>query len=262
MKNLFKSLFIVFFASHFIVAEHSPYKEEEATNDLYHKKLTYFALGFKNWKVKSIFDDQTEQELEVHRLIIGSKATKPIFKPATHTGYFGLFYLMQPINDVQTLLKRQSFIKELVNDQQLCIRLEKLLEVAAQHEQELLSYWNPNESLTQRAESLYFSQPKTFFWLFDLPQFTKILNNFALCLEGSIVKEIGKRASILCGLLGAKVIFDDIVGSLVEQRKSSLTRGIKNELSDFVYKHNPFAYNQRLDEIYLAPNEQKSAGRT
>lgn len=94
--------------------------------------------------------------------------------------------LVQPIDDVGVLHKRQQILKELIDNPELLERLDTLLKNLAEHENILMSFWSQDQ-LYQAARHCYFT----------IPYFKRLnnsLNRNTLALSGKVLFEHGKRS--------------------------------------------------------------------
>ncbi|RTL06872.1 hypothetical protein EKK58_04125 [Candidatus Dependentiae bacterium] len=235
----------------------------------YDQAITYFALNFEDWSQKEnnehINDGEQippfalkdeREELEIGRLLYQTDSKPSILPYKTRAGKFGCYKILwNPIIKKDVLEQRQQFIEAMQNDDALYAKLNKLLDTLAMHELECFSYWNEHDSLAQKVQSLYFSQPKTFFGLFDLPPLAKKLNDYPSVLELSVIKEWFKKICYIIPLLGLNGISTNIqqaaLGNAELNMIESFKEGFKQNIANLASQYNfTDVDNQFLHDLY------------
>lgn len=260
LSVFFYKLLVSLFAFNFIVKadELELYKQKAQ----YDQTITYLALNFEDWHQNSVdpksFALKEEwEELEIARLLYKTNNRPAILPFISNAGKFGAYkLLLNPIVDNKdTLLKRQLFIKTVKQDVQLYTKLAELLKKLAMYELECFSYWNPNDSLTQKVQSLYFSQPKTFFGLFEFPPLAKRLNDYPSVLELSVAKEWFKKICYIIPILGLNGVSNNIQKTLLGNAEFKFWESFKSGFVENI-EHLASQYNlndinsEFLDELY------------
>lgn len=209
----------------------------------YKNLLTFAAVDFEKWEEAAKKEqgestippltDREIDELEISRLALPkNQNSKPILPYSTYAGKFSLYHILfNPISNQEELNRRQLFIKAIFEDQQLYGQLDECLKKLAACEMELFSYWNVNDPLSQKAQSIYFSQPKTFFDLFELPRFTELLNSSSSVLELSTIKEVFKKVFFILPFLGLRGVTQHIEYAMLGVQDvswGSLSKSFKN----------------------------------
>ncbi|QQR53645.1 hypothetical protein IPH25_02155 [bacterium] len=220
----------------------------------------YDCLGFSEWKTHDSdgFVTRVEEvELEKIRLIHGSQNIKPAFEPATKIGMLGVWKLMSPTNNRQTLQASQDFIKLMLEDESFATELSKLLAELAKNEADMVSYWT-EDKISRKAQSHYFWQPKTFFGLFKLPDFVGGLNRSAGCLEASIVLDVGKRVSSILAIFALKGLIDEFAKAKIQGRSVDYSNVLAYPEKMFK-AHWPFSVSPEYYQMWKDGNHELHA---
>lgn len=127
----------------------------------------------------------------------GILVQKPLIQPFTMFGSYGLFKMLNPITDFELLKKRQAFLKQVHDDSSSYAEMKSLLEAIKKDQKSILSYFASQE---EKFHELYWTQPKTFLWLFDLPKIADLCNQNPTLMNLSLFSTIGGIASSLVGV--------------------------------------------------------------
>lgn len=230
-------LLITFFCVNFIVKadELEAYRKKSQ----YDQAITYFAVNFEDWSSQqdneqlSFALKEERDELEISRLLYKTDSKPSIIPYKTRAGKFGCYKLLwDPTASKNILVPRQQFIKAIQKDNALYTKLSVLLDKLAVNELECFSYWNPNDAITQKVQSLYFSQPKTFFGLFDLPPLAKKLNDYPSVLELSVIKEWFKKICYIIPIVGLNGLSKNVQNTLLGTEDFKFWQSIKSGFTE------------------------------
>lgn len=139
----------------------------------------------------------------------------------TSFGAWGLHQVMQPVDDLQTIKKRQNIIRALT-DETLRNRITPLLKTIGKNEDALFSYWQ-NDDLSKSVQTFYYR----------IPLVKKFLNKNPVALEAATWLDMGRASMNVVYALGINGLVDEFAlwwfGG--EGRDLDIVRGIKNGLS-------------------------------
>jgi energy-coupling factor transporter ATP-binding protein EcfA2 len=179
--------------------------QEESSQELQlqHEKLSFsdqtiaeYVLNIQPHaykKYKSIITQNEWDELQIDHLI------EKLCKPETSFGFAGLQWLLQPIADKAEILRRQTMIKSLVDDQKMFADLQAILHDIKKGEHAILSYWAEDLKKLLDSKKQEEGDPMSSF-LYKIP-FFRGLNKFPVALELGVGDELrGDLARLATGV--------------------------------------------------------------
>lgn len=132
--------------------------------------------------------------------------------------------LAHPLSDVAQLEKRQAFIKELVENEELFAQLSAILDAAKNAESGFFSYWQPNDPASEKLfKDLYFAKPGF-----------KNLNDNPYALETLIRLGNAETACKIGGLALAGVAIN--YGMLKAGSAAAEKYGLRDDKGDLIFK--------------------------
>lgn len=140
-----------------------------------------------------ILDQNAKKELQLDWLI------KQLDRTQTYLGSNSLAQLMNPVNDLAEIQRRQSLIKIFMNDMSLYNSVARVLQAVAENEEQVLTYWNRLDPLLWSVEHLYFN-----FGPF------KNLNQSKVALEAITLYDAGTAFKALLGFLCLQGFYNEV----------------------------------------------------
>ncbi len=147
----------------------------------------------------------------------------------THTacGPWGLEQLSKPISNLQVIQKRQQGIAKIDSSEELYNQFCVLLDEIKMHEDGFLSYFDESDSLSAKAEQLYYSY------------FKSLLNKSKLALDYAYVVDSCNAVTNLASLLCLNGLIYEFFQAQIEGRSMHLWKGLKGGFSKLLNDHNP-----------------------
>lgn len=149
-----------------------------AVPQLLRNDMTQASLG--------IIQDNEWRELLLDEAIAALDST------LTGFGHLALKQSCMPIADRNEIIKRQSRLKRILQDEEIYAAFADDLQKIAKCQQPLLNYYQDHCQLHTEAKKLYFSI------------FPETLNNNQYALDASFMVDCGKVAAMIAGFLGAQ----------------------------------------------------------
>lgn len=168
------------------------------------KKSPFDLLQTDYQKPYSILQENEWNELSIDTFLTA------IGKPITSYGSWGLYNSLHLSADQTSILRTQSLIRALAEDEALYNRVTELLNTIAEHEKALQSYYDPGCQLHIDAQKLYYR-------LFDWP------NTQPLILDASFLVDVGICVGAVAGIIGLTGLYqklfspDTSIGHLAEE---------------------------------------------
>lgn len=178
-----------------------------------------------------IVRDVEWKELECDLLVKKLDRTQTLF------GFWGLRELSYPICHARELNRRQTIIKKLTTDYYCKKRVAQILDDIKTTDMHVVAYWNINDELNTRAQSLYYSLLGS--WLAPVNRY---LNRSRVALEGASIVGLAKASAMLASVLGGAGVIQEIMASIVEKRNVSLANGLLNGLAQPLRMNWPIPY--------------------
>lgn len=174
----------------------------------------------------SIIGEQEWQDFDVNTILGVLDRTLTAFGP------WGLRQLVNPVQNIREIKRRQALIKTLATDGYLRFKLIALLKEIQNVERDIIAYWDEHDALHVGCQGLYYSIAGSYTSKLD-----NYLNGSRMALENSALLDIGKNIAALGSLLGTTGLLNEAVNSAITKRPFSVRRGLVDGLMQPIRVH-------------------------